>query len=274
MNEMQRIEGITEQEYHSGPEMSSHMLAHFRKSPILYRLYENGTLENKDKHAYAFGRAAHTLILEGRAAFEAKYATGGPVNEKTGKPYGKETKAWSEWEQSINKVVLGEDEMHVLENMALNVMRHRGAQDVLKEGTAEVSYRGTLHGIPFRARIDWENEKSILDLKTCQDLDEFERDAIRNGYQYQLACYLLCYNLARGIQPDGYSSLPNVHLLAVEKNPPWRAGMWQVDTDLMDAAKLTVASNLRAYLHCKNAGVWPTGYEYARTLSSRAGQWA
>ena len=47
-------------------------------------------------NASATGRAAHTLILEGRERFLAEYAIGGPINEKTGQPYGTTTKAFAE----------------------------------------------------------------------------------------------------------------------------------------------------------------------------------
>lgn len=41
---------------------------------------------------------AHCLILEGQAAFDEQYlVAGGPVNPKTGEPYGKATKAYAEW---------------------------------------------------------------------------------------------------------------------------------------------------------------------------------
>jgi len=43
--------------------------------------------------AYQLGRAAHTLILEGREAYERGYAIGGPVNPCTGQPFAAGTKA-------------------------------------------------------------------------------------------------------------------------------------------------------------------------------------
>ena len=86
-------------EYHarsrSGEYMSSHLLADFRESPALYRKEINGEIEQKDTPAFVLGRAAHSLILEGRTAFDRDFVvTDGPVNPKTGEPYGAKTKAY------------------------------------------------------------------------------------------------------------------------------------------------------------------------------------
>ena len=93
---------IPAEEYHaasrSGRYMSSHLLADFRESPELYRRKTNGVIAEGESPALAPGRAAHCLILEGRAAFDGQYLVAdGPVNPKTGEPYGKATKAYAEW---------------------------------------------------------------------------------------------------------------------------------------------------------------------------------
>ena len=76
--------------------LSSHQLADYRKCPLLYHRKRLGLIPQKDSTAYLVGRAAHTLILEGRERFEAEYAVGGPINPKTEKPYGPTTKAFAE----------------------------------------------------------------------------------------------------------------------------------------------------------------------------------
>ena len=81
--------------YHakSREHLSSHALADFRHCPLLYRRKQLGLIPDTDRPAYQIGRAAHTLILEGRERFDAEYAIGGPINEKTGKCFGSATKA-------------------------------------------------------------------------------------------------------------------------------------------------------------------------------------
>ena len=63
--------------------LTSHRLADFRRCPELYHREQLGLIEDRDTPAYALGRAAHTLILEGREVFERQYAVGGPVNPRT-----------------------------------------------------------------------------------------------------------------------------------------------------------------------------------------------
>lgn len=68
----------------SGEFMSSHLLADFRESPALFRKEINGEIEQKDTPAFVLGRAAHSLILEGRTAFDRDFVvTDGPVNPRT-----------------------------------------------------------------------------------------------------------------------------------------------------------------------------------------------
>ena len=83
--------------------LSSHQLADFRKCPLLYHRKKTGSIAEEDRPAYMIGRAAHTLILEGLDRFEEDFAVGGPVNPKTGQPFGSDTKAWAEWAEAIGQ---------------------------------------------------------------------------------------------------------------------------------------------------------------------------
>ena len=65
----------------SGEYMSSHLLADFRESPALYYKEISGQIDPKESAAFTLGRAAHSLILEGRHAFDRDYIVcNGPVN--------------------------------------------------------------------------------------------------------------------------------------------------------------------------------------------------
>lgn len=102
---------IPADEYHaasrSGRHMSSHLLADFRESPELYRRKTSGKIAEAEGSALALGRAAHCLILEGRAAFDGQFLVAdGPVNPKTSEPYGKATKAYADWLASQTKEIV------------------------------------------------------------------------------------------------------------------------------------------------------------------------
>ncbi|MBX3374295.1 MAG: PD-(D/E)XK nuclease-like domain-containing protein [Phycisphaeraceae bacterium] len=172
--------------------LSSHWLAEFRKCPLLYHRKRLGLIPERESAAFLVGRAAHTLILEGRARYESAYAVGGPINPKTGKPYGSATKAFTEWAERSAKPVLSDDQAALVEQMAAAVAGHSFAGVLLAEGTAEGVVRCRLHEHDCQARIDWLNsdsQRGIADLRTADNLDSFEFDIRTYGYVHQLAFY-------------------------------------------------------------------------------------
>ena len=101
MNQCAFFADILADEYHQaardGKFLSSHLLGDFRKSPLLYKKKMNGEIEPTESAALAVGRAVHTLVLEGRGKFDEEFmVSDGPVNPKTGEPFGKLTKAYRE----------------------------------------------------------------------------------------------------------------------------------------------------------------------------------
>ena len=65
----------------TGKYLSSQRLGDFRKSPKLYYKKEQGLIKESETSALFIGRAAHCLILEGRASFEEQYVVSdGPIN--------------------------------------------------------------------------------------------------------------------------------------------------------------------------------------------------
>ncbi|MBE0558587.1 MAG: hypothetical protein IH628_15280, partial [Proteobacteria bacterium] len=83
--------------------LSSHQLAEFRRNPLLYQKKQLGLVKDEDRPAFLIGRAAHVLVLEGRQIYEESFAFGGPVNPKTGEPFGSRTKAFQEWADAQGK---------------------------------------------------------------------------------------------------------------------------------------------------------------------------
>ncbi|MFM8216876.1 MAG: hypothetical protein ACKN82_19855, partial [Pirellula sp.] len=87
------------EEYHAKAKhyLSSHQLADFRKCPQLYYRKKTQPRTQEESPAYLVGRAAHVLILEGLERFREDFAVGGPINPRTGQPFGATTKACGEW---------------------------------------------------------------------------------------------------------------------------------------------------------------------------------
>lgn len=103
--------------------------------------------------------AAHTLILEGRDRYEAEYAVGGPVNPRTGQPFGSNTKAFAEWAERVGKPVLDDSQAALVEQMAASVREHLFARELLREGVVEVraprDYDDALVEALVRRRVVW-----------------------------------------------------------------------------------------------------------------------
>ena len=170
--------------------LSSHQLGAFRKSPFLYYKKKNGLVPDEDRPAYVIGRAAHTLILEGRKRFEQEYVVGGPINPNTGNVYGSNTKAFSEWALAQGKPVLTQTQFELVRDMAIGVAMSDEASGLLADGIAEGVVRADYCDVPSQIRMDFlDPHKGIVDLKTCDDLTWFESDARRFGYSHQLAFY-------------------------------------------------------------------------------------
>jgi len=130
-------------EYHAKAEhyLSSHQLLDFMACPWLYRKKQLGLIAGDDTPAMLVGRATHARILEGRDAYEAQFALGGPINPKTGSPFGATTKAFAEWAQLQGKPVLSHANVELIENMASGVAMNDEAIDLLLYGRAEAAAR-------------------------------------------------------------------------------------------------------------------------------------
>ncbi len=238
--------------------LSSHQLADFRKSPRLYARKRQGLIPDGDRPAYLVGRAAHTLILEGEEIFDAEFAVGGPINPKTGHPFGPTTKAFTQWSQSLGKDILTDNQFELVTNMHLSVAEHEVAQTLLADGFAERVVRSDYCEMPCQIRMDWfDTIFGIVDLKTCDDLTWFESDARRFGYVYQLAFYRAVLAEVIGLQ------MP-VHLIAVEKKEPYRTGVWKVSNESLGLAQKTNETAIAELRQCLATNHWPTGYEQPR----------
>ena len=254
--------------------LSSHQLLDFMKSPWLHRKKTVGLIKDADSASYLVGRAAHVRILEGNEAYEASFALGGPINEKTGKPFGAGTKAFAEWAEAQGKPVLSQEQVEQVEQMAAGVGMNDEAVALLLFGRAEGVARAEYCGTPCQIRIDWLHpHRGIVDFKTCDDLTWFEADARRYGYHRQMAFYRAVLTQAMANKPadcvergDAAAGPVPVHLIAVEKKEPFRCGVWRVSDETLAQAQRENEAAIRRWLACRESGEWPTGFEEIRVL--------
>ena len=263
-----------------GRYLCSTQLRVFARCPRTYYLQKTGaiTKPNEMSAEFVLGRAAHVLVLEGPREFNRCFAVGGPVNEKTGKEYGRDTQAFEKWEriQRADKGTAVEfitsELWHTISRMTASVANHGEAQKLLNHGVAERVLRSDFRGVPVQARLDWFTEIGeipvIVELKTCADLDFFEHDARKYQYGIQLAFYQQI--LLRSIFDEfGVEcAVPaKVYVVAVEKKEPFRCGVFEVPDHALGHFADKIESAIESLKECQEMGEFPTRYETLRTLN-------
>ena len=214
----------------------------------------------EERAAFVVGRAAHCRVLEGEAEFRRRFAIGGPINPKTGKSFGQDTKAYAEWAAAIGKPAISQDTSDLCDRLTRAVREHDVATSLIAEGQGEGVVRTEFAGLPSQIRIDWTHpERGIVDLKTIDDLDYFELQARSFGYAHQLAFY-------RAVLAQVTGRKPEVHVIAVEKKEPYRVGVWRFSDQVLDAAARENLAAIERLKVCRAQDCWPTGYEQIRSF--------
>lgn len=261
------IPDIPASEYHAaakaGKYLSSHLLGDFRTCPQLYHKKMRGEIKESESAAFLIGRAAHSLILQGGKIFEQEFVVSdGPVNPKTGNPYGRSTKAFSDWANTLDRDVISGDDFGFISKLEKSVRLHPMASKLLADGIAEGTVRAEYACEPCQIRMDFfSGEYGIVDLKTCDDLRWFESDFRRYGYGFQLGFYRAVLRESIGVNMPCY-------VIAAEKREPYRCGVWKISPEALDYAEAENVSAIRRLRECRSLDVWPTGFEDIRVIDS------
>lgn len=198
------------QEYHARPEIGSSRAKLVLDSIQLLKDEMDGMVEHKPSAAMKFGTLAHLAVLEPRK-FLLLTTTTGPLNEKTGKEYGRETKAWSEWETANPGMTVVHPSLYaMLSRMPADVKNLLAG-----EGESEVSIFSPINGIAAKVRPDRLTENEILDLKTIADIDDIDNAIRRWRYWFSAAYY------RAGVESETGKPL-SFRLIFAESAPPHR----------------------------------------------------
>lgn len=263
---------LDEKTYHDGAlgngggYMSSHNLALFRETPHTLKLMMEGKLPRTESPALAFGRAVHCYTLEPTDAWNRRYlVSDGPINEKTGAPYGRATAKYAQFLAEQTKEIVSTKDFEMIEAMAESVWSHKEAHQLLESGDPECTIRleeGEVD-VPAQARIDWFSpDYGIVDLKTTGDsLKWFPKAAHDFGYALQMAWYRKLLELKSG------KKYP-VYLIAVEKRAPYTVGVFKFADEVLDQAEAINRETLCEFANCRDAGVFPTRFEETQLIST------
>ena len=251
----------------SGKVMSSGMLREFRRSPARYRSLTTGLLQSPDSMAFRFGRAVHTLILEGEAAFRNDFRLGGPMNADTGRTYAANSKKYADWlldNGFIGSSFLTPEEADSARRMRNSVLGVKEIAAILREGWPERSALASLEGVRCQSRMDWLcPDGTILDLKTVRRIDRYQYQAREFGYLNQFAFYREVARAAGAPEAGCFAIL-------VEKTPPFAAALWEIPSHVLDAFASQNRYTLHQYHRCRRANRWPVRLEKERTSNLAA----
>jgi hypothetical protein len=198
-----------------------------------------------------------------------------PVNEKTGKPYGRDTQKYiAALEQTKSEhpdwIFVSEDRVNLVKKMATELLNNCGetskqVRTLLRQGQTEVSHFVEYDGCKFKFRPDLETKRKIVDWKTTVT-DSLHPSSIAKtitkfGYGISAAFYQFFEHEQSGVWKDFY-------WVFQQKTPPYDAVMvsaeqWaysynkEYDMVSMGPSALLFKKLLDQYIECKKSGIFP-----------------
>lgn len=242
-----------EADYHGDPALSSTfarlLTEHTPAKALALR-------KRKPTKAMNLGKAVHARIL-GSGPELVVYQHDGRTRE--GKAEREEYRGAIEAE---TVVAVTQSEVDQIEGMAARLAGHSLAQPLLASGDTEVSawWIDAETGVNCRGRFDVLPEKKgkrrliVPDYKTTASAltaREFGKTAAKYGYHQQAEFYL------RGIKALGLDPDPTFVFVVQETAEPFEVGIFNLDRDAMDAARILNDRALRIFRECTESGVWP-----------------
>lgn len=207
--------------------------------------------------AMVLGSALHARLLEMTTA--ATLIIDGPINDKTGKPFGVDTNAYRDFAaQHPGKIILSGDGRAQLDGMAEAVMRHDLARRLIESaGETEVSmvWDDPATGVRCKGRLDkFVRGVLAVDVKTTANAspEAWSRAVHDYGYHIQSEFY------GRGMDANEIGGTP-FGFLCVENTPPYGVVIYDIEPESMAVAKHHVDRALAMVAACQKAGAWP-GY--------------
>lgn len=249
--------GIADAVYHSWDLCSSSRLRTIHNLTEAHLKCEMDA-QREETEETAVGTAAHTLIFQSRQVLDLMFAIGGPINEKTGKEYGRDTKAFETWLAEQGKQdVLRVDEL----NRALAIAHAVQSDPITGPAIAackdrELSIVAPIgDGVLCKGRIDGIGAGMLLDLKTTGrgiSEEDFQRSLASRGYGIQAALYRqLCDTLGIPVIDVAY--------IVAESEPPYCARLFRLKDEVLADYDELLPGLIDRYARCIETGNWP-GY--------------
>jgi hypothetical protein len=245
-------DGIHEDEYHGGPEVSVSRLKLFAEEGGPAKVKYGERIETR---AQALGTLVHTAILE-PTQLDKRYAVTDLARAGT--------KAWDEAvANAMGRELVKRPEMEEALWIRDSVMRHPVIREMVDAGIRteqSVYWTDPETLLPCRGRLDaYRPEWNLVaDIKSTEDAstDGVQR-AIRSwSYHWQEAFY------REGVERAGGSPIEGFLFCFVEKSKPYLTKVVAIDPIDVKQGGWRTHEELRSWRECVTSGVWP-GYSEA-----------
>lgn len=208
--------------------------------------------------AMSTGRAMTDFLSMSSEDFLAKYVVAdGPLNPKTGKPYGTDTKAFIEWRAMQPKTPIPTQQFNMFGKMALAYNKHPFIKSLGGYGRMRnVVLRAVICDVECMCKVDnlYVNDESAfsVDVKTTSDLGTFAKAAYGLHYHEQQALIGLI------LEANGIETARDV-IAALEKGPMPRCGVFAVEKTSVNES--IVKGVLAEYAESCSTGEFGTRFE-------------
>jgi exodeoxyribonuclease VIII len=242
------FENISHAEYHGMTDrISNSYLSRLNICPAAAKVPQ------KETGAMTFGRAFHSFILDGLAAFGRDVCILPELNRRAN-----QGKADYEAFQKANtgKAIISQDDLTAIMAMDKSVKAHPLAKNLIGTGTNEVSvfWDDPFSGLPCKARPDKvPGQNTLVDLKKTRGASahSFQRSVIDYGYHRQAALYLDGMRKVTGENYDLFA------FICVEDSEPYRTEVYTLSQDFIEYGRVEYQRLINIESHCRQKGAWP-----------------
>jgi len=230
----------------------------FVRKSYLFKLAQcpaKALVKDKDTPALIFGRAFHSYVLDGKAAFNSEYHVIEHIDKRT-----KEGK--KEYQDALNiaqhKTIITTEDYLKIQAMEAAIRSHPSASVLLAEGVSEqtVIWQQKDTGIWCKCRPDhstYGDQLTIVDIKKTRSADShaFQRDVVRFGYDIQAGMYLDGVAKVTGKKYDSFC------FIAVEDEEPYRTEVYALSREFVSRGKSEFLRLLRLEKECREKNFYP-----------------
>lgn len=232
------------------------------RAPAAFQAWLSGRLDDDDRKAFAFGKAAHMAILEPER-FATRYVIApdfGPqrktdaCSSEDAKENKLRRRAWMAAHADV-EVLDSESAIATLE-MTKEIAADPYARTLLGEGVSEMTVLWTHKdsGMRCKSRLDHWNPalRTIVDVKTTTDarIEHVRRVAESFTYYRQDAMERMALE-AHGIVPEHFA------FVFLEKTPPYLLNIFELDASDVERGREEVRDCLLLHAECLKEDVWP-----------------